>query len=207
MMRKILLGALIAVPVFYYFALLAGAATYPGYSHVTRYASELGAADAPYPGLFNCSIIAGGIAALLGSIGLTAALHDFSGRWRWAVPAGVALALWGASMVMGGMFPMPDDRHGAFGMGLAGPLVPLFTFLALRSVPDTRGIKSFLAFIFVGSIVVLAIMFGLGHLVTRRNVGIWQRINTGISIPWLAVLGFWLLRRTPRYGNDLPDAR
>jgi uncharacterized protein (TIGR03382 family) len=31
--------------------------------------------------------------------------------------------------------------------------------------------------------------------VTRQNVGIWQRINTGISIPWLAVLGYWLLRR------------
>jgi uncharacterized protein (TIGR03382 family) len=195
MMRKILLGALIAVPIFYYFGLLAGAATYPGYSHVTRYASELGAADAPCPALFNYSIIAGGIAALPGSIGLAGALHDLSGRWRWAVPAGVALALWGASMVMGGIFPMPDDRHGAFGIGLAGPLVSLFTLLALRSLPDTTAMKLFLAFIFVGSVVVLAIMFGLGHLVTRQNVGIWQRINTGISIPWLAVLGYWLLRR------------
>jgi hypothetical protein len=195
MMRKILLGALIVVPIFYYFALLAGAATYPGYSHVTRYASELGAADAPHPGLFNYSIIAGGIAAVLGSIGLVGALHDLSGWWRLAVSAGVALALWGASMVMGGMFPMPDDRHGAFGIGLAGPLVPLFTFLALRSVPDARGMKVFLAFIFVGSVIVLVIMFGVGQMVTRQNVGIWQRINTGISIPWLAVLGYWLLRR------------
>jgi hypothetical membrane protein len=47
MIRKLLLAALIAVPICYYFALIVGAATYPGYSHITRYASELGAADAP----------------------------------------------------------------------------------------------------------------------------------------------------------------
>ena len=50
--------------------------------------------------------------------------------------------------------------------------------------------------------VVLAIMFGLGELVTRRNVGIWQRINSGFSIPWFAVLGFWLLRRPLAEGKS-----
>jgi len=197
-----MLGALIAVPVTYYFGLLVGAATYPGYSHVTRYASELGAAGAPYPALFNVSVIIGGIAALLGSIGLAGALRDLSGRKGWAIAAGVALALWGAAMVMGGMFPIPDDRHGGFGLGLAGPLVPLFTLLAVRSVPDSRGMKLFLGLIFVGSVILLAIMFGLGELVTRRNVGIWQRINSGFSIPWFAVLGYWLLRRTPAEGKS-----
>ena len=156
----------------------------------------MGAADAPYPALFNFSIIAAGIAALLGSIGLVGSLRDLSGRRGWAIAAGVGLALWGAAMVMGGMFPMPDDRHGGFGLGLAGPLVPLFTLLALRTVPDTGGIKLFLGFIFVASVVVLAIMFGVGELVTRRNVGIWQRINSGISIIWFAVLGWWLMRRS-----------
>ncbi len=52
MIRKLLLAALIAVPICYYLALIVGAATYPGYSHVTRYASELGAADAPWPAVF-----------------------------------------------------------------------------------------------------------------------------------------------------------
>ena len=98
-------------------------------------------------------------------------------------------------MVLGGMFPMPDARHGAFGIGLAGPLVPLFALLALRSVPDASAMKLFLIFIFAGSVIVLAIMFGLGQLVTRQNVGIWQRINSGISIPWLSLLGFWLFSR------------
>ncbi len=96
---------------------------------------------------------------------------------------------------MGGMFPMPDPRHGGLGLGLSAPLVPLFALLAIRKLPNATGMKLFLAFIFLGSLIVLAIMFGVGHLVTRHNVGIWQRINSGISIPWFAVLGCWLLTR------------
>ena len=197
-MKRTLLWGLILVPVFYYVALIGGALTYPGYSHVTRYASELGAADAPYPGLFNYNIIAGGLAAIAGSIGMALTLRDLSGRAGWAIAAGVCLAAWGVAMVMGGSFPMPDDRHGAYGLGLAGQLVPLFTILALRGVPDSGRLKLFLAVIFVASSAVLAIMFGVGELVTRANVGIWQRINSGLGIPWMAVLGIALLLRTRR---------
>lgn len=59
-MRKPLALSLIAITILYYFGLFAGAATYPGYSHVTNYASELGAAEAPYPWLFNVSHVGGG---------------------------------------------------------------------------------------------------------------------------------------------------
>lgn len=194
-MRKIQLTALIAVPVLYYFALIVGAALYPGYSHVDRYASELGAAGATYPDLFNYCIIVGGVAALLGAVGLAGALRDLSGRRLWASLAGITLAMWGVGMVMGGWFPMPDDRHGGFGLGLAGPLVPLFTLLALRRVPGAGAMRAFLVVVFVGQIALLSIMFGLGELVTRANVGIWQRINSAFGIPWLAVLGIWLLGR------------
>ena len=73
--------------------------------------------------------------------------------------------------------------------------MPLFTLLALRPVSDTRGMKLFLGFVFLGSVVLLAIMFGVGQLVTRVNVGIWQRLNTAMPIPWFTVLGYWLLKR------------
>src|SRR5256885_12475767 len=100
MIRKLLLAALIAVPICYYFALIVGAATYPGYSHVTRYASELGAADAPYPALFNVPIIIGGVAPGLASIGVVAALRAFSGRRRLAGFAGRPPPRSGAPMVV-----------------------------------------------------------------------------------------------------------
>jgi hypothetical membrane protein len=194
-MKKILVCGLIAAPVLYYIALFAGAATYPGYDHATRYASELGAADAPYPWLFNYSIVACGVAAIIGAFGLTMSLRDLNGRWGWAVASGIVLALWGVSMIMGGMFPMPDERHGAFGLGLVAPLVPLFVLFGLWSAPRTAGLKAFLAFIFLASLAVLAVMMGVGGLVRLDNVGIWQRINSGLSIPWMAVLGLWLLLR------------
>ena len=199
-MRRLQLWALVAIPVFYYFALIVGAATWPEYSHVTRYASELGSAEAPWPGLFNYAIILAGLAALFAATGLAAALRDLSGRALWPALAAVALALWGAAMVMGGWFPMPDYRHGGFGLGLAAPLVPLFVLLALRRLPDAAAMRIFLALVFVAQLVLLAIMFGVGELVTRANVGLWQRANSAVGIPWLAVLGLWLLRRQGRSG-------
>ena len=197
-MRRLQLWALVAVPVLYYFALIAGAATWPGYSHVSRYASELGSAEAPVPDLFNYSIVLAGLAALFAAHGLAGALRGLAGRALWPILAAAALALWGAAMVMGGWFPMPDDRHGGFGLGLAAPLVPLFALLAIRRVPDAGAMRAFLALIFAGQLVLLAIMFGVGELVTRANVGLWQRINSGFGIAWLAVLGLWLLARARR---------
>lgn len=194
-MRKLLPMALIAIPVLYYFALIVGAATYPGYSHVTNYASELGAAEAPYPALFNISIILAGAAAIFASLAMPASFRAAGALRLWSILAAIALALWGVAMVMGGLFPMPDERHGAFGLGLAAPLIPLFTLLALRPVEDSRGIRIFLALVFAASVVMLAIMFGVGELVTRANVGLYQRLNTAASIPWFAVLGIWLLAR------------
>ena len=193
-MQRLLPWALIAIPVLYYFGLFAGAATYPGYSHMTNYASELGAAGAPHPELFNVSIILMGIVALAAAALLTPAITGIGGQKLWAALAAAALGLWGASMVMGGMFPMPDERHGGFGLGLGGPLVPLFLLISLRRT-ESRNMLIFLGIVFAASIVMLAIMFGVGSLVTRANVGLFQRINTFASIPWLAVLGIWLLGR------------
>lgn len=194
-MRKLLALALIAISALYYFGLLAGAATYPGYSHITNYASELGAADAPYPLLFNLSIILAGASAIIGGLTLPAAFKDLGARRAWAVAAAVALALWGASMVMGGLFPMPDERHGAFGLGLVAPLIPLFVLLALGTVKAAGAMRLFLGLVFAGSVVMLAIMFGVGELVTQANVGLYQRLNSGISILWFALFGLWLLTR------------
>ncbi len=194
-MRKLLAVALIAIPLLYCFGLFAGAATYPGYSHLTNYASELGAAEAPHPWLFNDSIILMGGAAIVAALVLPTVFRGIGASRGWAVAAASALALWGISMVMGGLFPMPDERHGAYGLGLVAPLVPLFLLLALRSVAGSHGMRVFLAIIFAASIIMLAIMFGVGELVTRANVGLYQRFNSGVSILWFAIFGIWLLMR------------
>ena len=192
-MKKLLLAGLIAAPSLYYLGLLAGAATYPGYDHAVRYASELGAADAPHPWLFNYSIIACGVAGLIGALGASLALRQISGRWGFAIATGVVLALWGVAMIMGGAYPMPDERHGGFGLGLVEPFAPLLALISIWRTPKTATMKVFLALVFIGSVVLLAIMMGVGGLVRLDNVGIWQRINSGFSFPWMAVLGLWLM--------------
>jgi hypothetical membrane protein len=196
-MKKLLAAGLVAAPILYYFGLFAGAAAYPGYDHITRYASELGAQGAPHPEIFNYSILAMGASSIVGALGLALCLRDVSGRWLWPALAGLTFAIWGASMIMGGLFPMPDERHGAYGMGLVQPLAPLFTLLALLSVPKSMGIKLFVGFILLGSLTLLAIMMGVGELVRVANVGAWQRTYTAFAIPWTLVLGLWLIMRKP----------
>jgi len=139
-----------------------------------------------------------GVAAIGAAALLVRGLSQLGGAWLWSVLAAVALALWGVAMVMGGLFPMPNDLHGGFGLGLAGPLVPLFLIFALRTIPGTKGMRWFLGIVFIASVVLLCIMFGLGGLVTRANVGLWQRANTFAGIPWLAVFGVWLSRGQSR---------
>lgn len=197
-MQRGLVWLIVLVPVFYYVALIGGSLTWPGYSHVTQYASELGSAAAPYPNLFNYNIVAGGIAAIAGGLGLFLALRQLSGRTVLPFLAGLTLTLWGAGMVMGGWFPMPDDRHGGYGLTIAGQLTPLFVLLSLRGGANTGALRALCAVIFVVSGTLFAIMMGVGGLVTYDNVGLWQRANSFFGIAWLAALGLLLLARLPR---------
>jgi hypothetical membrane protein len=195
--ERALLGAGLLVPVLYYAALIGTSLTWPGYSHVRQYASELGSAASPRPGLFNNTIMATGVAGIIAAVGLFLALKRLGGRALPSFLAGLALFAWGVAVVMGGLFPMPDPRHNGFGLAFAMHLVPLFTLwsLAGRLAPK---LKLLLVLVFVASGVLLLIMFDVGglHLVRRANVGLWQRAYSFAAIPWIAVLS-WMLRALP----------
>jgi hypothetical membrane protein len=191
-----LLWGVFLSPVFYYVGLLGGALLYPGYSHVTQYASELGSASAPYPAFFNLSAIACGLSAIVGAFALGPVIVSLGGKRGWAYATAVTLVLWGAAVIMAGLFPMPNELHGAYGLGMAGQLTPLLAWLALRPVKGLDGLKIFLLAIFFVSLAFFAIMMGVGGLVTRANVGLWQRGNSLFGIGWLLVFGWSLLRRT-----------
>lgn len=196
--RSTLLWGLILTPVFYYTGLLGCGMLWADYSHISQYASELGSAASPCPTLFNGNIILCGVASLVGGIGLSHALAQLSGKRGLSIAAGVSISLWGIAMVIAGLYPMPDERHGAYGLAMVGQLTPLLAWLALRKVDGLGGLKLLLLFIFVASLALFAIMMGVGELVTRANVGIWQRTYTGLSIPYLAILGWVLLRHARR---------
>ena len=190
-----LLSLGIAVPILYLLALVLGSAFYPGYSHVTRYASELGAADAPYPWIFNSGIVAAGLAAAVAGPGFFHALRRIGSDRLPAVLSGLAFSFWGVAMVLGGSFPMPDPRHGGFGLGLGLQVAPLFLLWGLRRAPDAGRLRLFLLVVFLAMTALFAVMMGVGGLVTRANVGLWQRGNALASIPWIGIAAYALRRR------------
>jgi len=192
-MRKLLLACGAGASALYFATLIGASLTWPGYSHVTQYASELGSADAPYPALFNLGILATGGLAVLGGLGL--AWH-FGSRARIVsgALAGAALAAWGAGMIFGGLYPMPDPLHHGFGLVFGVLLLPVMLMIALRGRASVAAFALLILWL-VAMIAILAVMFGLGGLVTSGNVGLWQRALALAMIPGIGVSCALLARR------------
>lgn len=169
------LGAL--GPLIYYGVIVAGGFMTPGYSHATQYISELGKAGSPMATVFNYGIMAAGGAMILGALGLLLGLRKLSGGILMPLLASVALALFGASFVIGGLHPMPDPMHNAYNLGLAGVAAPLLAFLAMGDRSELSGAKTLAVICFLASAVLMALMFNLGgfNLVQKADLGYWQR--------------------------------
>ena len=191
---KLLLLAGIAVPILYFGTLIVASLFYPGYNHVTQYASELGSASARYPAIFTAGTILGGLCWIAASFGFFHAVRRLGGNPLLAALTALTMFLFGIAIAMGGMFPMPNELHGGFGLGLAVQLSPLFLALALWRVRSLRGLCVFLLAVFVVMSAFFAIMMGVGSLVTRANVGLFQRSYALTSMPWVGIAA-WYLRR------------
>ena len=89
---------------------------------------------------------------------------------------------------------MPDPRHGGYGLGFAVHLAPLF--LLANVVYMTA---------------MLLVMMGIGGLVTRANVGAFQRMYSLGTLPWIGIAA-WALhggtirRKGPRPSSAAPAA-
>lgn len=198
-MERFTLKLGVLVPLLYLGAILGAAWFYPGYDHMTQYASELGAAESPRREIFNYAIMAGGGCAVLASIGVFLALSRLSRGVVSATLAAVTLALWGVAMVMGGLYPMPDPRHNAYGLGLAIQLTPLFVLVGLLRYSKLSWLKTLSAIVFLVSAALLAVLMGAGQManipqlmVHKADVGVWQRAYAASIIPWIALMSLGL---------------
>lgn len=190
-----LLWAAIAVPILYFGTMLAAALFYPGYSHVTQYASELGSSSARYPSIFNTGVVLTGLAAVASGFAVRAAVAALGGLRMLALASAICLALFGVSLVLGGLFPMPDPRHGGFGLGLAVHVAPFALAASLWRQAELRSLTRYLVANGIIMLVLFAIMMGVGALVTRSNVGLFQRAYALTIFPWIGVAGVALRRR------------
>jgi hypothetical membrane protein len=192
---RALLWCAVCVPLLYFGTLLLSALFFPGYSHVTQYASELGSAEAPYPAIFNAGIFLTGVAGVGAGVGFARAVTALGGHRVVGALAGLCVGLFGVSLVMGAAFPMPDPRHAAFGLGMAIQLAPFFLAAALRTLPEVRNLRTFLIIVGLAMLILFAIMMGAGAMVRRSNVGLFQRAYALTTFPWVGVAGFVLGRR------------
>lgn len=198
-LEKALLAAGVAVPILYYGNLVLSSLFYPGYSHVRQYASELGGPDAPHPAIFNTLTMILGVCGVAAGVGLYLAVRRLTGRTVLAALAGLLAVLFGVAMIFGGAFPMPDERHGGYGLGMAVHLAPLALAAALWKRADLRAFNLFLLGIWVAGLVFFAIMMGVGQMVTRANVGLFQRAYSLTSFPWLGIACYALGRALHRH--------
>lgn len=184
---KVLLVAGVAMPFLYYGALIVGSLFYPGYSHVTQYASELGSAQAAHPAIFNGGILLMGLAGVPAAFGFYGAVAILTRRRMLGALVALTVGLFGVSMVLGGLFPMPDPRHGGYGLGLGIHAAPALLAAALWPRRDLRALQRFLLIVTLVMAAFFAIMMGVGQLVTRANVGIFQRLYSLALFPWIGI--------------------
>lgn len=174
----------------YFLTLIVASSTWPGYSHVRQYVSELGSAAAPYPLLFNAGILATGTLAVIGALGMARHFRR-EGRPIAGAVAAFGLACWGLGMLFGAAFPMPDPRHNGFGVVFGVLLLPPALLVALGG---RRGaaLTTFLWLWWTSIVALLLVMFGVGELVTTHNVGLWQR---GFALALIPGIGCacWIL--------------
>lgn len=196
MNRNILLGCGVIAPLIYVGLAASGGLLSPGYDHATQVISELGGPDAPHPMVFNIGLMAAGALTILSAIGLFLRLRE--GAWLGALLAATAIAVFGASILIGGVFPLPDPRHMAWGLGYAAQIAPVLMLWALWKKPGHAGLKGFLIFNLIAVNLALAVMFGVGNLVGPDNLGLWQRLYGLAVYPWIGVTALCLMRPAAR---------
>lgn len=193
---RALLSIAVAVPFLYFGTLFVGGLLYPGYSHVTQYASELGSAQARYPRIFNGGIGLTALACIAASLGFARGVKGLGGSRVLGWLAAASLALFGLALILGALFPMPDPRHGGWGLGMAIQLTPFFLAAALWKVEEARRLKVFLLVVGVAMALLFVVMMGVGAMVTRANVGLFQRAYTLTLFSLIGIAGYAMLRLT-----------
>jgi hypothetical membrane protein len=184
----------VAIPFIHIGNIIVSSLFYPGYSQSRQFVSELGASDAPHPWLFNTGLALTGVAAIITAFGFLRAFQSLAANPIMAWLTSTAVALFGVSLLLGALFPLPDPRHGAYGLQKPILVGPLLFAATLWKCDKARLLKVLLLVINVALVATFLLIIGVGGLATRENGGIIQRIAILTVFPWLSIGAFFLLR-------------
>lgn len=201
---RVLLGAGLLIPCWLFFGVLLTARQFPGYSHVDLAMSQLGALGAPThdlsPWVNNLPL---GVLFVLCAVGL---LRRFHGSGLAAVSALLVL-VHGLGSIAAGVFPcdqgcMPVEPslsqklHNLSGLVMFVSLTlasALWIFLGRRLLGSV-GFARFSLLCVLLSLVTVGLM--AGAMESGQGFGLYQRLNYGVAVIWLAVLA-WFGQREP----------
>ena len=192
--EQIFLGMGIACMIIYLLNLFVLGAISPGYSHMKHLVSHLGTAWFPYHNIFNTVIIVMGFLYIPTGVGFYYSVKRITGRQVLAVAIGISVGIFSISAFFGGFCPLPDPRHGGYNIGFIHILTLPFLAWAFWKIQGARFFIIYQLISIILMIIVLLIMSGVGRLVNETNLGLIQRLQILVWIPWFTYTCYWLIR-------------
>ena len=188
-LRSCLWANLLAIALYLITVVVLGWLT-PNYSHITNVVSDLGRLDAPYHEAFSLLIGTVGVLFVLSSLGFFAVVKMVSGHWGLSVAIAMAVAAIGIGFMLSAIFPLPDPRHGGFGLARLIFLMPILISIAVWKKPGFLKLTIFNGVAFIGLLASIPIFRGL---IEQGQMGLGQRITVLIMFGWFAVTSYAFL--------------
>jgi hypothetical membrane protein len=196
-MEQVFLGMGIAFWLIYLLNLIVLGAISPGYSHMRHQVSHLGTVDFPYHYIFNTVIILSGLLLIPTGMGFYYSVKRIAGRKVLAFVIGILVGISSIGCFFAGFYPLPDPRHGGYGIGTILFLAPPFLTWAFWKIRGTRFLILYQFISFILMIITFLILTGVGGLINGLNAGLFQRLFILIGIFWFTYTCYWLIRYKP----------
>ncbi|MEO0537313.1 MAG: DUF998 domain-containing protein [Cyanobacteria bacterium P01_A01_bin.123] len=196
-LRSFLWANLLAIALYVITVIVLGWLT-PQYSHIANVVSDLGRLEAPYHQAFSLLLGTVGALFVLSSLGFFAVVKTVSGHRFLSVAIAMAVAAIGIGFMTSAIFPLPDPRHGGFGLARLIFLMPVLISIAVWKKPVFLKLTIFNGVAFVGLLASIPIF---RWLIEQGQMGLGQRITVLIMFGWFSVTSYTFLN-TP----DAPES-
>ena len=180
--RRVLVAGVVA-PGFALVVVIVATLLFPGgFDHGKQYISELGAARATWPWVFNYGMIASGGVFLFVALGFFAALR--ARPWAAACTA-LSLGAAGMGAMASGFYHMPNPLHQVCELGLFLAASPALTVWACWGRAELRRLTRASLITCAVLVVLFVVLQGWTPFLTVDNVGWWQRAFALMAVVWV----------------------
>jgi hypothetical membrane protein len=155
---------------------------YPDYSHAKQQISELGMSNAPNSLMFALGEIIAGTFFMLSSISAYFTIIDVTKKKYLSVIFALCITFFGISLLYSGYFPLPDERHNGYGMGVFILLAPIFLTWSCWNIPKLRTFSYVNLIAFLLLIIVMALNVSFA---SPDNQGLFQRVFVLSTFLWI----------------------